>query len=179
MDEKAFIERLKQGDPTAVVLLLQQYQPLLGYLIFPILSDERDREDCQSEVIMRILENISKYDPEKASFTTWITAVTRNAALNKLRQNQKRQAEVINEKIPSSHPTPEESLLLAERKKALQDALNQLKKKDKLLFYRKYYYCQPTAQIAAEMGLSLRAVEGQLYRIKKRLRDLLGGEAYV
>ena len=36
-----------------------------------------------------------------------------------------------------------------------------------MLFYRKYYYLQPTAQIAAELGMTERAVEGRLYRLKK------------
>ena len=49
---------------------------------------------------------------------------------------------------------------------------------DRLLFYRKYYYRQPTAQIAAELGLTERAVEGRLYRIRKNLREKLGGEGY-
>ena len=177
--EKDFIERLKQGDPTWAEILMQQYKPLLIYLISPILSDERDREDCLSEVIVKVLEKIGQYDPEKASFTTWLTAVTRNAALNKLRQNRNRREEAMDEQMPSQTLTPEETLLREERKKALENALYQLPRKDKLLFYRKYYYCQSTAQIAAELGLSQRAVEGRLYRIKKHLQELLGGEGYV
>ena len=47
---------------------------------------------------------------------------------------------------------------------------------EQLLFYRKYYYMQPTAQIAAELGITERAAEGRLYRIKQKLRRLLGGE---
>ena len=34
---------------------------------------------------------------------------------------------------------------------------------------------QKSAQIAAEMGMTVRGVEGKLYRIKKRLREALGG----
>ncbi len=178
-DERAFIEQLRQGDAAGTEILLQQYRPLLCYLIAPVLHDERDREDCLSEVVMRILENIHRYDESKGSFTTWLTALTRNAALNKLRQNQNCREEPLDEETPSGNPDPEEILMQAERKKALQEALAQLSHKDRLLFYRKYYYCQSTAQIAAEVGLSPRAVEGRLYRIKKRLRDFLGGEAYV
>lgn len=37
------------------------------------------------------------------------------------------------------------------------------------------YYYQPTAQIAAELGLAVRAVEGKLYRVRKHLREVLGG----
>ena len=44
--------------------------------------------------------------------------------------------------------------------------------------YREYISRSPeeTAQIAAEMGLSLRAAEGRLYRLRPRLRQELGGD---
>ena len=32
------------------------------------------------------------------------------------------------------------------------------------------------SQIASELGTTERAVEGRLYRLKKRLRGMLGGE---
>ena len=47
------------------------------------------------------------------------------------------------------------------------------------MFYRKYYYLQSTAQIASELGMTVRAVEGRLYRLKKQLRRMLGGEGHV
>ena len=47
---------------------------------------------------------------------------------------------------------------------------------DRVLFYRKYYYRQPTAQIAAELGATERSVEGRLYRIRQKLKELLKGE---
>ena len=63
-----------------------------------------------------------------------------------------------------------------ERRQALERALTALPQRDRLLFYRKYYYRQSTAQIAAELGTTERAVEGRLYRIKKALRKALGGD---
>ena len=46
---------------------------------------------------------------------------------------------------------------------------------DRKIFYRRYYL-QPVSQIAAELGLSQRAVEGRLYRLRNRLRQELGGD---
>lgn len=37
---------------------------------------------------------------------------------------------------------------------------------------------QSTEQIAAELGLTPRAVEGRLYRIRERLRKQLGGDGH-
>ena len=76
-------------------------------------------------------------------------------------------------------PTPEEALLRQERKKAVSRALDRLSSQDRLLFYRKYYYMQSNAQIASELGLTERAVEGRLYRLRKQLRKMLGGDGYA
>ena len=59
---------------------------------------------------------------------------------------------------------------------ALRRAVEGLSTGERALFYRKYYYLQSTAQIAAELGTTERAVEGRLYRLRRRLRDAMGGE---
>ena len=58
MDGKNFIEQLKRGDPAGAEILMQQCKPLHTYLILPILSDECDREDRPSEVIVKMLGNV-------------------------------------------------------------------------------------------------------------------------
>lgn len=103
------------------------------------------------------------------------TALTRNTALNRARKKSCGSEELSGD-LPSAEPTPEERLLQQERRQALERALTALPQRDRLLFYRKYYYRQSTAQIAAELGTTERAVEGRLYRIKKALRKALGGD---
>ena len=53
-----------------------------------------------------------------------------------------------------------------------------LSREEEQLFFRKYYYCQSTAQMAAELSLTERAVEGRLYRLRQTLRQQLGGDLY-
>ena len=71
---------------------------------------------------------------------------------------------------------PEQQLLHRERMEHLKAAISRLPAADRKLFYRRYYYLQPVAQIAAELGLSQRAAEGRLYRLRQKLRQELGGE---
>ena len=80
--------------------------------------------------------------------------------------------------IPAPNSNPEQELLRKERQRELYAVLNSLDTSDKALFYRKYYYRQSIAQIAAECGTSQRAIEGRLYRIKRKLRKQLGGDFY-
>lgn len=183
MREADMIAALKRQEEYAIEHLLQHYSPLIRYVISPILTSEQDQEECISEIVMRIWEKIDSYDETQGSWTGWLTAVARNAALNRARnQRQHLPLEEVHMQIPSGEPTPEEIVIKKEQqqkmRKVLQGALQELPAGDENLFFRKYYYMQPTAQIAAEMGLSERAVEGRLYRIKKRLKKRLGGDLY-
>lgn len=171
--ERLLLEKNEQG----MDALLLHYGPLMRYIIAPILQNPQDREDCLSEVSMRVWEKIGQFDGEKGSFHAWLTAITRNTALNHARRASGSSAEELSESTPSPELSPEEALLKKERQEALKTALSRLSYKYRLLFYRKYYYRQSTAQIAAELGMTERAVEGKLYRVKKQLRKSLGGEA--
>ena len=166
MQEKDIIELLLQRNEKGMDALLLHYGPLMRYIIAPILKNPQDQEDCLSEVTMCVWEKIGQFNRERGSWKAWLTSIARNCHQD------------IPEDIPSSEPTPEEVILQKERQSAVKNALCRLSAKDRMLFYRKYYYLQSTAQIASELGMTERAVEGRLYRMKKQLRKMLGGEAH-
>ena len=178
LGEKEIIERIRQRDEKGAEELLRHFGPLMRYVIAPILPNAQDQEECLSEAAMLVWEKISLFDPERGSWSAWLTALARNTALNKARQSKRSRAEELPPDTISPAPTPEEALLRKERQAALDSALRRLSQRDRMLFYRKYYYLQSTAQIAQELGMTQRAVEGKLYRLKKRLRAMLGGEGH-
>ncbi len=176
MREAEILELLESHDEQGMEELLRHYGPLMRYIIKPIMRDRHDIEDCLSETAMRIWENFDTYDENKGSFAAWVTAITRNTALNMIRRKNRHPENEIEEEIESTEPTPEEIVLREERQRELRRALDMLSQKERNLFYRKYYYLQSTEKIAAEMGMTVRSVEGKLYRIKKKLRKMMGGD---
>ena len=179
MYEQEIIELISNRDEQGMTELLRHYGPLMRYIIAPILRDPQDQEDCLSEIAMRVWDKISLFDQQRGSWHAWLTSLARNAALNRARQIKPiLSTNDIPENTASSEPTPEEIILRQERQAAINRALRQLSQKERSLFYRKYYYLQSTAQIASELGMTERAVEGKLYRLKKQLRKVLGGEGY-
>lgn len=180
VQEQEMIAQLLQQDERGMEALLLHYGPLMRYIIAPILPDPQDREECLSEVSMRVWSRIAQFDPARGSWNAWLTAITRNTARNYQRSAQHHSGtRSIPAGAPAPDASPEEAILQAERRAALHDALGRLSPGDRALFYRKYYYLQSTAQIAAELGMTARAVEGRLYRLKKQLRRMLGGEGHV
>ena len=125
---------------------------MLEYMARGILRDEEAVEDCLARVWLRAVERQEDYDPGRGAVSTWLAQLCRSTALDLLRERRRNgalAAETLGEELADS---------------------------DRRLFYRKYYYLQSTAQLAAELGTTERAVEGRLYRIKKKLRAQLGGD---
>lgn len=174
MDED-ILKRIEEGDQEGLKLLQARYGNLVRYVARGVLGDSRDVEECVSDVFLRAWEKMGQYDPGKGKLSTWLTAVARNTALNK-RKGRGVETEPL-EEHQGTTPSPEEELLRRERLEQLRAAIASLPRQERVLCYRKYYYMQSTAQIAAELGLTERSVEGRLYRLRQKLRSRLGGEA--
>ena len=168
------IRRLLAREEAGMADLLLHYGPLMRYIIAPILPNPQDREDCLSEISLRIWARIGGYTEDRGTLAAWLTAIARNAALNHLKARLRREKHQPEE--PPEVLTPEQEVLRRERAEQLRDTVAKLPDLDRKIFYRRYYYLQPVSQIAAELGLSQRAVEGRLYRLRNRLRQELGGD---
>ena len=158
--------------------LLERHGPMMAYVVRGILSDPHEQEECLAQVRARVWEWWETYDREKASPATWLTALCRNAAYDRLRTQaqQRERRDTLDETVADPAPGPEEALLQKERLETLSRLLSAMSAGDRALFYRKYYYLQSTQQMAAELGTTARAVEGRLYRIRKKLQKQMGGE---
>ncbi|MBQ4381853.1 MAG: sigma-70 family RNA polymerase sigma factor [Oscillospiraceae bacterium] len=176
MVESEIIKLLKAHNEAGLTALQEHYGPFIDYILRPILPETADREECLGEVNLKIWDSAPSYDAEKGSFKAWLGAIARNCALNHRRKA--RPAEELSEDLPSQDPTPEEQTITKERLGELHEALRRLTDSDREIIYRKYFYMQSEKQIAAEKGTTVRAIEGRLYRIKKRLREALGGESH-
>ena len=150
---------------------MRRYGPLLRYIIAPILPDEREQEECLSDIYWKIWEKIASFDPLRGSLRAWLTALARNTALNRARTL--RADAPLDEAQQLCAESAEQALLHHERHAQLLHALELLGSAERTLFFRKYYYCQSTAQIAAELSLSERAVEGRLRRLRQKLQQQL------
>ena len=82
VQEQEMIAQLLQQDERGMEALLLHYGPLMRYIIAPILPDPQDREECLSEASLRVWNKIAQFDAARGSWSAWLTAVTRNTALN-------------------------------------------------------------------------------------------------
>ena len=129
---------------------------------------------CFADVSVRLWQTAGSFDASKGTLRGWLTVLARNCALNRARGLRTETA--LTDDMPHGAGSAEDALLRQERSRLLVRAVKSLTDGEQTLFYRKYYYCQSTAQMAAELGLTERGVEGRLYRLRQSLRQQLGGD---
>lgn len=67
MREREIAGLLRDKHPAGMQQLLLHYGPLIRYIIAPIVPDAHDREDCFSEVTLRIWEKADRFAPPSAA----------------------------------------------------------------------------------------------------------------
>lgn len=172
------IKLLEAKDQQAIALVEERYRKLIHYIAGTILlGRETVIEECVNDVYMKIWMYGARYDYKKASFKTYIKAITRNTALNHLRKIQTheeneefQELETIQDEYIDYRQNPEHQVIQQEEVKVLENLLKNLKKKDKELVLRRFYYLQSTKQIALAMKMTENAVDSKLSRLRKKIK---------
>lgn len=172
--EEEMLRLIKEENDQGMKLLMDNYGGLIYYIVGNIIEDKEEVEECINDIYMKVWKNIHSYSSDKSKFTTWLTVISRNTALNYYKKFKKTE-EDLGENFIDDH-SPEKEVLKKERLSLLGQAIQTLSPEERHIFYRKYYYLQKTAQIAAELGKTERSIEGILYRLRKKLQIKLGGD---
>ena len=176
--DRDIIELLVVKDQRGIELIAQRYEKLIRYIAVTILQNrETEVEECINDVYMKIWTHGPEYDYQKASFKTYLKAITRNTALNYLRKMRRlEELEGLDEEdtIQSSYAdyrqNLEQQVIFQEEVQILNHIIETLRRKDKELVLRRFYYLQSTKHIAEAMGMSENAVDSKLSRLRKKIR---------
>ena len=105
MNPIELIRDLQQRSDGSLDRLKLHYGPLIRYVIAPILSDPRDREEVFSDILVRVWDRAGQFDPAHGNWTNWLSAIARNAAIDRARRNPPAGTE-LTEVIPAPHSDP-------------------------------------------------------------------------
>lgn len=142
-----------------------------------ILHDEQDSEESVSDTYMKTWETIPPHRP--TYFYAYLAKLCRYFALGKLdwKNAAKRKAEVVS-------LTEEMELCIPDQRKdaeaigkeigrVLNDFLENLSQESRVIFLRRYWFCDTIAEIAARYGISESKVKMRLLRTRNQLADFL------
>ena len=131
-------------------IYLEYYDKVFGY-VFSRIHRRPDTEDVVSIIFLKIYERIEGYDAKKASLSTWIYAITRNAVADYFRST-KHAAVPLNEDPGYIEPAEEENL--DELLEQLHTELQRLPEIQRDILILHYYFDMGHKEIAGRLGLS-------------------------
>ncbi len=177
MDED-IVRLLADRDQACIDLIAERYERLIRYIAVTILQNrETSVEECINDVYLKLWTHGAEYDYQKASFKTYLKAIARNTALNYLRQLRRLEelegmdeTDTLQSEYIDYSQNPEQRIIFQEEVQALNRIIAGLRKKDRELVLRRFYYLQSTRQIAVAMGMSENAVDSRLSRLRKKIR---------
>lgn len=148
--------------------LFRHYAPMMkAYAVRMGLGHKA--EEMTQEVMLQIWRKAEKFNPEKASATTWIYTVARNLMIDELRQKKGDEVPLESEDI-WNEDDDSEPLISFQRystEKHLKDSLETLPFDQKTLITQVYLSGKTQQQLADELDIPLGTV-------KSRIRLALG-----
>lgn len=173
-DEKIISAIIRQ-DEQMFALVIQKYSRLLWKVAASVLCNAasvQDIEECVADVFIYLWQYPSKYDPEKAKLSSWLSVVARSKAVDRYRQISKRKEIPLEEITLQSLGHAETSAADAE-KENLRFCMELLESKEKELIIRRYYYEQKPAEIAVALDIPKKQVENRLYYLRQKLKKMM------
>lgn len=149
------------------------FNPLFRYLLVLTRGQEHDAEEALQETLCRVAKYARPFAREEI-FWCWLTAVARSTARDAGRKRRRYRSLLQNYALRwlSAQQAIEEEAdeLLAE---GLQACLAELPAADRALVEAKYLTARSVRELAHETGLTEKAVESRLLRLRRHLREQL------
>ena len=142
---------------------------VLSYLMGRTACRE-DAEDLCEEVFAEVLRCLPRYDPKKASLSTWIYQITRFTLIDYLRTRHPN--DPLGEDIEAGDDIAED-FIRRETLERLASALNALGQEERDIIVLRYYKGLPLTEIARLTGISYGMVKVKHARALNALRARL------
>lgn len=185
MQQEELIRRAQSGDEHAFEQLLLAHQKSVYNLCLRMTGNPDDALDVSQEVFLRLWRSLGQYQFD-AAFSTWLFRLTSNLCIDFLRTRKRKahlsltvmqsgETEETGEEysVPDAAPLPEEQVLHAEKKQAVERAMASLPEDYRAVMQLRVVEELSYEQIAEVLQIRIGTVKSRLARARMQLRKLL------
>ncbi len=172
-DDRECITRLTQGDEAAYALVFRTWYAPLVRFVEALLRQRDEAEEVAQEVLLELWNRRSQLDPERP-VQAWLFRAARNRALNVVRHRKVvQQSEPVIASLTGESAPSDTRVVEHELEAALHEAIADLPPRCREVFELSRRDGLRNAEIASQLGISVKAVEGQIGRALRALRERL------
>jgi RNA polymerase sigma-70 factor, ECF subfamily len=167
--------------------LVIRQQRRASRIAYHFLRDAADADEAVQDAFLKVFSHIESFR-EDLPFEVWFTRILINGCLDRQKARRRRtrwltpaldseQGErAWTDAVSDAVPSPEESLLLKERRRQIASAVGRLPDRQRTIFLLCHYEGWSSKEASAITGLNESTVRVHLFRAVRKLRALLGGK---
>lgn len=167
---------IAKKNPKAVVVeelpLVERHEQRIFSVARRITGAREDAEDVVQQTFQRAFTHLRGFE-ERSSFSTWLTRISVNEALQLLRKRRGLCETFVVLEVPDSGPDPEVIYSQREREKILSSSLDKLSHQTRRAIQLRELDERSTAETARIMGISVGAVKARVFHGRRRFRQKL------
>lgn len=184
--EVDLIRAAQGGDSDAFEQLVRSYDQSVLRMAFNLLHSEEDARDVYQEVFLRVYRNLPKFRFDCA-FSTWLYRIVSNLCLDQIRKRKVRREDAAPvtadgsevdrlQFIPEKRADvdPQRKLMSAEVNARVQDNLEKLTPRERLVFEMRHFQGMRLKSIGESLGVTEEAAKNCLFRATQKMRTALG-----
>ena len=176
--DQDIVRQVLCGNTALFELLMRRYNERLYRAARAITRDDREAEDVMQQAYVNAYVNLHQFKGE-AQFATWLTRITINEALARMRRRDKyapfddevERVEASMHELPAANP--EHQAFTGELRELLEWAIDALPDGAREVFVLREVEGLSTAETAQSLGVSEDAVKTRLSRARLALRHSL------
>ena len=170
------LQAVAQGDRRAFHDVYQRTSAKLYGVCCRILGEGPEAEDALQEAYVNVWRRAERFDASRASPITWLAAIARNTAIDRLRARGNRPMAPIEEAFDLADDRPRADTLIEDAGEArrLHGCLGELQDRDGALVRTAFLEGATYPELAERAGEPLGTIKSRIRRALIKLRDCLG-----
>jgi RNA polymerase sigma-70 factor (ECF subfamily) len=166
----ALVRAAKAGDASAFGELYERYRDAIYRYCLSRTGTSHEAEDLTSDVFVKALHSIDRYQERGLPFVAFLYRIARNAAID--RSRTRKQPLSVDELVtqPASRQNVEADAMLAVDRSILLAALTKLKTEHRDVIVMRFIEGHSALEVAAALGKTEGAVRTLQHRALERLR---------
>ncbi len=185
-DEKSLIRAAQRGDSEAFEQLVRSYDSNVLRMAYNLLHSQEDARDIYQEAFLRVYRKLPEFRFDCA-FSSWLYRIVANLCLDQIRKRKVRKEEAASVETEAGQVDrlqflperradvdPQRQLMSAEVNNRIQDVLNGLSSRERLVFEMRHYQGMRLRAIGESLGVTEEAAKNCLFRATQKMRAALG-----
>ena len=171
------LARVGIGDRKAFEFLYRRTSAKLFGVCLRIFGNRNEAEEALQDAYLTIWNRAAAFDRDKASPISWLVAVTRNRAIDRLRVRDKGKPVDLEEALAIPDPAPDAEKQLAEKDYAriVDSCIDRLDGRDANFIRAAFWNGRTYADLAVAESTPLPTVKSRIRRALIKLRNCLEG----